>query len=129
MYGGMEAFLTVGDMLVPDELSCQLPAQGMFSPGAGEGFTGTIDIALALMPPARSRAASKRAPSDRRQIERALCRIEQSVPVLMSQGPDHAGFLLALSRVVIESLGHASPADDDWIIARLAAILAMHGLR
>lgn len=115
--------------LVFDGSSYASPAEGIFSTAASEGLSGTIDITLALMPPARSRASLKRAPSDRRQIERALSRIEESVTTLMGQGADQAGFLLALSAVVAESLGHLSPTDDDWVVARLGAILVMHGIR
>jgi len=85
-------------------------------------------MALALMPPPRSRTMLKRAPPDRTQIERALGRIEESIAALIGQGTDQAGFWLALSKLVFESLARARPADDEWIMARLGAILAMHGI-
>jgi hypothetical protein len=129
MDGTAASLLMFEDEIVSEAPSYLLPNSGVFSSQAEGGLAGTIDIALALMPPVRSRADLKRTPSSRQQIERALCHIEQTVPVLMSQESDQVGFLLALSQVVIDSLGHASPTDDDWIIERLAAILAMHGLR
>lgn len=130
-----EVFGTAGVVVLTEEEffleggSYVSPAEGIFSTAADVGLSGGIDITLALMPPARSRTSLKRTPSNRHQIERALSRIEASVPMLMSQGADQAGFLLALSAVVVESLGHLSPADDDWVVARLGAILAMHGIR
>ena len=101
----------------------------VFSSETGGIVAGGIDMALALMPPARLRTASKRTPPDRTQLERALSRIEESISTLIGQGADQAGFWLALSKVVFESLGRAKPADDEWIAARLGAILAMHGIR
>ena len=108
---------------------CVPQVDDVFPSTTGGIFAGAIDMALALMPSARSRTVLKRTPPDRVQIERGLGRIEESIPALMGQGADQAGFWLALSELVFESLGRARPADDEWITARLGAILEMHGIR
>ncbi len=95
---------------------------------SSDAFFTSHDISTILLSRSRPARVSPRACLSRRQLEHALERIDQAIPRLLGDHAVAASFWSELSGVLSKYIGRTGADDYEWMVQRLKAVLAIHGV-
>lgn len=95
------------------------------SPGA---LFGMLDMSSILLPRLGSVKPRRRTYSSRAKLERAFISIDVAIPRLLGGHAMTPCFWAQLGDVVAKTMGCTNSDDHEWILERLRAILAIHGI-
>jgi hypothetical protein len=95
---------------------------------SSDSFFHALDLSSVLRTRPRFMRTHRKECLSRVELERAFDRIDETIPQLLGGGLVTPGFWVELSEVISKHMGRTSADDYEWIVGRLKALLAIHGV-